>query len=114
MTRECSLRECATSLWKSPVLERDVQRKSVKLAKALDWWAKKFVAQGRRSAPDYIFAKNGRVFWCEFKRTGDDATDLQKEEHRDMREHGLTVYVCDDPEMFRLDILFGEEEIANE
>ena len=91
------------------MLERLVQKKSVAAAKRCGWWAQKFVSQGRRSAPDYIFAKNGRIFFVEFKKTGEDATDLQKEYHRGMRDAGLTVYVCDDPNDFVAFILFVEE-----
>lgn len=91
------------------MLERKVQKDSVKAAKRCGWWAQKFVAQGRRSAPDYIFAKNGRIFFCEFKRTGEDATDLQKEYHKKMFDAGMTVYVCDDPMVFIACILFVEE-----
>lgn len=94
------------------MLERDVQKKAVKAAKLHGWWAKKFVAMGRRSAPDYIFLKNGRVFWVEFKATGGRATDLQKLEHEDIRKHGGTVYVCDDPHNFVLDILRIEDRLA--
>jgi hypothetical protein len=94
------------------MLERDVQSKSVKAAKKLGWWASKFVAQGRRSAPDYIFAKNGRVFFCEFKRTGEDATELQKAEHEKMRAAGLTVYVTDYVEGF-LEILQRQDKLAS-
>lgn len=94
------------------MLERDVQKKAVKAAKLHGWWAKKFVAQGRRSAPDYIFAKKGRVFFTEFKRTGEDATELQKLEHDEMRAAGLTVYVCDDPYSFITFVLSIEDGLA--
>lgn len=95
------------------MLEREVQKKAVKFAKVHGWWAKKFVAQGRRSAPDYIFAKNGRVFWTEFKATGDEPTKLQSLEHEDMRAHGLTVYVCDDPFDFLTFVLSTEDGLAS-
>jgi hypothetical protein len=91
------------------MLERDVQSKSVKAARKAGWWASKFVAQGRRSAPDYIFAKkvathdwreDSHVFFVEFKRLGEKPTELQAQEHTVMRSHGLTVYVCDSVESF--------------
>lgn len=92
------------------MLERDLQRKCVKEARKRGFWASKFVAQGRRSAPDYIFAikRTGYdwlmdfhpVFFVEFKRPGEEATELQKEFHETMREYGMHVYVCDNFETF--------------
>lgn len=82
------------------MLEREVQAKAVKLARARGWWASKFVAMGRRSAPDYLFAKCGFVFFVEFKREGEVPTELQQHEHNKMREFGLRVVVCDSVEEF--------------
>lgn len=94
------------------MLEREVQRKSVAAAKRAGWWARKFQSQGKRSAPDYFFAKKGRVFFCEFKATDGRPSELQLLEHEKMREAGLTVYVCDDPYVFIQDILQTEERLA--
>jgi hypothetical protein len=104
-TRRCG--DC-NGTGRAQLLEGKVQKDSVKAARKAGWWAQKFVAQGRRSAPDYIFARAGRVFFTEFKRTGEDATELQKDYHEKMREAGLTVYVCDDPQDFCDRILFAE------
>jgi hypothetical protein len=79
-----------------------IQSWCVKQAKKQGFWARKFKAAGRRSAPDYVFAKPGiPAFFVEFKATGEDATDQQKEEHRQMREAGMSVYVCDAREKFQ-------------
>lgn len=75
--------------------ESSIERAANKLAKKQGWWVRKFKSPGRRSAPDDIYAKNGRVFWIEFKRKGEKPTELQAAEHKRMREAGLTVYVCD-------------------
>ena len=80
------------------MLERDLQKKCVAYARKNGWWARKFVAQGRRSVPDYIFAKDGRVVFVEFKRSGEKATELQEEEHKAMRAAGLVVRLCDYPD----------------
>lgn len=84
----------------SQVNEYMIETWAVQKARNHGWWVRKFVSQHRRSAPDDIFAKNGRVFWIEFKATGKEPTALQAEEHRLMREAGLTVYVCDSRRMF--------------
>lgn len=83
------------------MLESELQKKCVAYARGDGWWASKFVAQGRRSAPDYIFAKNGRVIFIEFKRPGQHPTELQEAEHEKMRSFGLTVEVCDNLEFFK-------------
>jgi hypothetical protein len=90
------------------MLERDIQKKSVALARKQGWWCCKFVAQGRRSAPDYIFAKNGFVWFCEFKREGEEPTELQADFHQTMREYALRVCVCDSVEKFLKTLLYYE------
>lgn len=82
------------------MLEGAIQSWSVKYARKRGFWARKFRAAGRRSAPDYIFAKDGVVFWVEFKASGVAPSDLQLEEHKEMRAHGLTVFVCDSRDTF--------------
>lgn len=79
------------------------------LAKRRGWWHRKFKSPGKRSAPDRVFAKGGHVFFVEFKATGEEATELQADEHETMRAVELIVYVCDSRELF-IDILTGEED----
>lgn len=78
------------------MLEREVEGAVCRYAKRHGWLDRKFASPGRRSAPDRMFAKNGRVFWIEFKAPGKRPTDLQLAEHKRMRQAGLTVYICDD------------------
>lgn len=80
--------------------EKDIESWSKRLANKHGWWCRKFASPGKRSAPDDIFAKHGRVFFVEFKATGEEATELQADEHEEMRAVGLTVYVCDSREQF--------------
>lgn len=74
--------------------ESDLERWAMAKARKQGWWARKFASPQRRSAPDYIFGKDGHVFWVEFKATKGRITPLQEQEHDDMRAHGLSVYVC--------------------
>lgn len=83
------------------LLERDLQKKCVRHARERGFWARKFTAAGRRSAPDYIFARNGKIFFVEFKRLGEKPTPLQLEEHKEMLSYGLTVYVIDNYDDFK-------------
>lgn len=82
------------------MLERDIESWSSRKARDAGWWNRKFTSPGNRSVPDRIFGKNGRVFWVEFKATGKNPTELQDEEHKLMRKHGLTVYWTDCREGF--------------
>ena len=77
------------------MIEKDIESWAKVYARKAGWWARKFTSPAHRSSPDDIFAKNGRVFFVEFKRTGEHPTPLQLEEHKAMRAAGLTVYVCD-------------------
>lgn len=80
--------------------ERDIESWAVREATKAGWWCRKFKAPGRRSAPDRVFARYGRVFFVEFKATGETPTELQADEHAKMRAAGLTVYWTDSREGF--------------
>lgn len=78
--------------------ERDIEERVCRYARENGWWVRKFTSPGRRSAPDRIFAREGKVIFIEFKAPGKKPTPLQEQEHRRMRAAGLTVYVIDDVE----------------
>lgn len=80
--------------------ERNIERACCALAEKQGWWQRKFKSPGKRSAPDRIFAKEGVVFFVEFKAPGKKATPLQAQEHLKMRAAGLRVYVCDNKPYF--------------
>ena len=44
------------------VLEKDLQDDCVAWVRARGYWARKFSSISHRSVPDYLFAKDGRVF----------------------------------------------------
>jgi hypothetical protein len=92
-------------------LEADLQAACVRWARANGWFARRYKGPGRRSHPDYLFAKNGRVVWIEFKLPGNEPTALQRHEIAEMRFHGLTVYWVDDLQDFKA-ILAAHEGAA--
>ena len=96
------------------LLECDIEDPCVAKARRRGWWVKKFKTPAQRSAPDDIFAKNGRVFWIEFKAPGKKPTDKQLDYHRDMAKAGLTVYGCVDSRELFDKILKVEEQHARE
>jgi len=97
---------------KRPLKEKDIQGPSVKHARSKGWWARKFsAAPGNTSVPDYIFAKEGHVFFVEFKRPGGKPTELQQKEHARMRAVRLWVYVIDDVDKFK-ELLYAQENLT--
>ena len=93
--------------------ERDIESWSGRKAKEAGWWHRKFTSPGNRSVPDRVFARHGRVFWVEFKATGQKPTELQEDEHRKMREAGLTVYWTDCREGFAEILSLEEKGVGN-
>ena len=69
--------------------------KCVEIAEDNGWFVRKVSWLGRRSAPDRVFIKDGRVIWIEFKAKGEPPTALQVKEHKKMRAAGAELYVCD-------------------
>jgi hypothetical protein len=83
------------------LLEKDLQTACVRWARAEGWFARRFKAPGRRSHPDYLFARGGVVVFVEFKRSGNVPTALQFKEHCDMLAAGLTVVWVDNSDDFK-------------
>jgi hypothetical protein len=76
--------------------EEILEDKCVEIAEAHDWFVRKVQwGKGRRSAPDRVFIKDGRVVWIEFKARGEGPDALQVKEHKKMRAAGAELYVCD-------------------
>jgi hypothetical protein len=77
------------------MLEKDIEAKACQAAKNLGWLVYKFASPARRSVPDRMFIKRGRVVFIEFKRPGGKLTRGQEREGDRIRQAGLPVYVCD-------------------
>jgi len=80
--------------------EYQIESYCKQVAKKRGWWVSKFVSPSRRSMPDDIFIKQGRVFFVEFKATDGVVTANQAALHKELRDHGATVYVISDREEF--------------
>lgn len=90
--------------------EAKVVKACVNWAKEQGYWARKIVYPGRRGAKDYIFAKDGVVFFVEFKKEGKKQEPLQAYEHQLMRQAGLDVWGCDNFHAFEARVLRKERE----
>ena len=77
-------------------LEKDLERTGVSWARARGWFVRKYRGPGRRSHPDDLFIYRGAVLWIEFKLPGNEPTELQWIEIREMIAHGAIVYWIDD------------------
>ena len=82
-------------------LEKDLQTACVRYARGRGWFARRYKGPGRRAHPDYFFAHRGQALWVEFKLPGNEPTDLQWAEIREMQSHRLTVLVIDDIDDFK-------------
>jgi len=92
--------------------ERAVEGPCKKMARDDGWFVRKHRTPGHNGAPDDYFAKNGRVFWVEFKKPGEEPDPDQLACHAEMRAAGLTVYICDNKKHFQW-ILTCENGIAD-
>ena len=97
---------------KRKLLEADVQRQCVDWARARGYWARKFSSISQRSVPDYLFAKPGIKFACEFKAPGKIPTDQQFDEMRAMEAAGWRVFFASSFEVFKMGVQQAETDHA--
>lgn len=81
-------------------LEQGLEDEAIKIAKKRGWRTRKFKHPGRRFAPDRWFARDGYIFWVEFKRQLNEPTEGQYDEIDFMRAAGLDVIWVDSIEDF--------------
>ena len=84
------------------MLERDIQKSVVSYARRNDVIAHKFSSEARRNVPDYIFLFDGRIYFIEFKATGQVARAGQQREINKLKAAGFKVDVCDDKSIGKL------------
>lgn len=74
-----------------------VELNVVEIAENAGFYQRKVNWQGRRNAPDRVFAHKSldRDIWIEFKAPGETPRTGQRIEHQKMREAGMAIYVCD-------------------
>ena len=78
------------------MLEKQIETKVCDYAKDRGLLVYKFTSPARSAVPDRLFVlPNGKMFFCEFKRSGQKPTGPQEREHQRLRGHKVTVYVID-------------------
>ena len=81
--------------WKN-MLEKQIEAKVCEYARSKNILAYKFTSPARAAVPDRMFiTPSGRIWFCEFKRTGQKPTEAQEREHNKMRQHKVSVFVID-------------------
>ena len=78
------------------MLEKQIEAKVCDYAKTKGVIAYKFTSPARAAVPDRLFVlPSGKMFFCEFKRTGAKPTEAQNREHQRLRQHNVNVFVID-------------------
>jgi hypothetical protein len=80
------------------MLEKQIEERVCTYAKEKGFLVYKFTSPARMAVPDRMFIKNGKVWFCEFKRGGEKPSPPQEREHKRLRDAGVTVYVIDNVE----------------
>jgi hypothetical protein len=79
------------------MLEKQIEAKVCAYAKERGLLVYKFTSPARAAVPDRMFVlPSGKIFFCEFKRSGEKPTQAQEREHHRLRQHKVVVYVIDD------------------
>ena len=76
--------------------EAQIETYVVTQAERHGYYVRKVRWEGRRHAPDRLFARRDRgQVYIEFKKPGEKPRTGQLREHRKMRDAGMEVHVCD-------------------
>lgn len=78
--------------------EYGIENEVVEWAEEDGWLVRKLKWIGRRSAPDRLFAKGGRVVFIEFKDPDGRMSEGQKRERKRMLDAGMDVHTIDSVE----------------
>lgn len=75
-------------------LEKTAEDAFVKQARAAGYLTRKMNGLGNASWPDQLVIGNGFSLFIEFKREGEDLTELQADCHRELSRRDQCVYVA--------------------
>lgn len=79
-------------------LESDIVAEAHEYAILRGWFTFKVESPTMTGLPDRFYARRGIIIFIEWKTKDGVLSERQKIVHRDMREHGITVYVFDNLE----------------
>jgi hypothetical protein len=76
--------------------EAEIQAGIIKEMRSRGWLVNKLVQTTLNGSPDLIAHKDGRTVYIEVKRPGQKVRPLQDFRHRELRNHGIDIYVLVD------------------
>lgn len=79
------------------MLETSIEKMVTERAEKAGWFVRKLSWVGRRSAPDRLFVKEGRVVFIEFKAPKKGVVAGQGKELARLLGAGAEAYCCDNP-----------------
>jgi hypothetical protein len=79
-------------------LESSIEKEAMAYAESRGWFQIKIMRASIRGFPDRFLVRDGVVILIEFKRHGKGPTVQQTKRHTELRAHGCTVYVIDNPD----------------
>lgn len=74
--------------------EAKIEATACAAARQKGWLTYKFTSPARRSVPDRLFVREGRVVFIEFKSPAGKLTPGQVREIAELGAHGAEVHVC--------------------
>ena len=96
------------------MMERDVERRLVELARRHGGVALKWTSPGTLGVPDrLLFMTDGRLWLVELKRPGGRPRSSQKAMHRRLERLGWPVYVVDDADRFFAGTVLPAADVAD-
>lgn len=77
------------------VREIEIERPASEYAERRGWYEIKIMQASKRGFPDRFYARKGRIVLVEYKAPGEGPTTQQAKRHRELRAHGVEVFVID-------------------
>lgn len=77
------------------IRESEVEKPACKLFESRGWIRIKIALAQKKGWPDNFFGRRGRAIFVEFKRPGEEPTKQQRKRHKELREHGFSVFLID-------------------
>lgn len=75
--------------------ESAIESPAKEYAKKRGWMVVKLMRCDVNGWPDCLFIRRGVVMFIEFKATGESPEPHQAKRHREIRDQGIAVHVCD-------------------
>ena len=81
--------------------EIEIERPACNFAESRGWFQFKIEKASKGGIPDRFLARQGRIILIEFKAPNKEPKSQQVIRHRELREHGVEVFVVDNLEKAR-------------